>query len=140
MAAVVAKVGVRRAQRLWVHLLAVEEASPEDLAWLVLLACWFVPAIAVQLHGFQGFRWACTCGQPMLASAKASQLTQRICKLRMTPMKCAGYESCGGLLAYLTPCCLQAQQCCGSGVPGCSRCDAVVTVDGMAPGTCCGHS
>ena len=49
MAAVVAKVGVRRAQRLWVHLLAVEEASPEDLAWLALLACWCLPCPAAAL-------------------------------------------------------------------------------------------
>ena len=42
MQAMAAAIGPARVQKLWVHLLAVEEGSSEseDLAWLALLACW----------------------------------------------------------------------------------------------------
>ena len=42
MQAVVGALGQGQVQRLWVHLLALEEGSSgeEDLAWLGLLACW----------------------------------------------------------------------------------------------------
>ena len=110
MAAVVAKVGVRRAQRLWVHLLAVEEASPEDLAWLVLLACWSVPAAVAgsSCHRSDSHNSVLQMGLYMWAGIQGwhmrkGKLVQRVRMLQPALMKCAAYEICRACLRIPRP-------------------------------------
>ena len=85
MQAVVGVLGSAAVQKLWVHLLVVEEGSSEteDLAWLALLACWRAPSCQPIVWHISGstcsFCSTTACKPAVVARALPAAMLHAVC-------------------------------------------------------------